>query len=190
MVPLYGAEGGGACAKVPTTWFPSPISTPGEVGDAAPMLIQDFVQVKAPYATVRDRLLEPTPRWLTDGATDAYADGERLFLTVSATGGEVTVGKRVQVELGAAYARGEGSVVPLSWWAAGAQRLFPTLDADLELMPMGPDQVMLTLMGRYEPPLGAVGRSLDRLVLHRIAEACIRSFLRRTAANLEHTTAA
>jgi hypothetical protein len=54
---------------------------------------------------------------------------------------------------------------------------------------MGPDQIMLTLMGRYEPPLGAVGRGLDRLVLHRIAEACIRSFLRRTAANLEHTTA-
>ena len=60
---------------------PFALSTPGEVGDAAPMLIQDFVQVKAPYATVRDRLLEPTPRWLTDGATAAYAEGERLFLT-------------------------------------------------------------------------------------------------------------
>jgi hypothetical protein len=154
------------------------------------VLIQDFVQVNAPYETVRDRLLEPTPRWLCDGATAAYADGERLFLTVSATGGATTIGKRVQIELGAAYARGDGSVVPLSWWATGAQRLFPTLDADLELMPMGPDQVMLTLMGRYEPPLGAVGRAVDRLVLHRIAEACVRSFLHRTAANLEHTTAA
>jgi hypothetical protein len=154
------------------------------------MLIQDFVRVTAPYVTVRDRLLAPTPGWLTNGATDAYADGERLFLTVSATGGEVTVGKRVQVVLGAAYARGEGSVVPLSWSATGAQRLFPTLDADLEIMPMGPDQVMLTLMGRYEPPLGALGRSIDRLVLHRIAEACIRSFLHRIAANLELAIAA
>jgi hypothetical protein len=154
------------------------------------MLIQDFVQVKAPYAMVRDRLLEPTPRWLTDGATAAYTEGERLFLTVSATGGEVTVRKRVQIDLGAAYVRGEGLVVPLSWWATGAQRLFPTLDADLELMPLGPDQVMLTLMGRYEPPLGAVGRGLDRLVLHRIAETCVRSFLHRTAANLELSTAA
>jgi len=154
------------------------------------MLIQDFVRVKAPYASVRDRLLDKSPCWLADGASAAYAEGERLLLTVSATAGEVRVGKRVQIDLGAAYARGDGFVVPLSWWATGAQRLFPTLDADLELMPMGPDQVMLTLMGRYEPPLGAVGRSLDRLVLHRIAEACIRSFLRRTAANLEHTTAA
>jgi hypothetical protein len=153
------------------------------------MLIQDFVQVGAPYSTVRDRLLEPRPRWLTDGATAAYADGERLFLTVSATGGEMTIGKCVQVELGATYARGEGSVVPLSLWATGPRRLFPTLEADLEIMPMGPDQVMLKLMGRYEPPLGGVGRGLDRLVLHRIAEACVRSFLHRTAADLEHRTA-
>jgi hypothetical protein len=154
------------------------------------MLIQDFVQVKAPYAMVRDRLLEPTPRWLTDGASAAYVEGERLFLTVSAIVGEVRVGKRVQIELGEAYARGEGFVMPLSWWATGAQRLFPTLDADLEIMPLGPDQVMLTLMGRYEPPLGAVGRGLDRLVLHRIAETCVRSFLHRTAANLEHSSTA
>ena len=153
------------------------------------MLIQDFVQVNADYATVCDRLLEPAPRWLTDGATAAYADGERLFITMSPSDGEMTIGKRVQVELGAAHARGEGSVVPLSWWATGPQRLFPTLDADLEIMPMGPDQVMLTLMGRYEPPLGAAGRGCDRLMLHRIAEACVRGFLHRTAANLEHWSA-
>jgi hypothetical protein len=152
------------------------------------MLIQDFVQVKAPYSTVRDRLLEPTTRWLTDGATAAYAEGERVFLTMIATDGPMTIGKRIQVELGTPYARGEGSVVPLSWWATGAQRLFPTLDADLEIMPMGTHQVMLTLMGRYEPPLGAVGRAVDRLILHRITEACVRNFLHRAAANLEHPT--
>jgi hypothetical protein len=127
---------------------------------------------------------------ITDGATAAYAEGERLLITLSPTGGDVTVGKRVQVELGAAYARGEGSVVPLSWWATGAQRFFPTLDADLELMPMGADQVMLTLMGSHEPPLGELGRGVGRLVLHRIAEACIRSFLHRTAASLERSTVA
>jgi hypothetical protein len=149
------------------------------------MLIQDFVQVKAPYAIVCDRLQEPMPGWLTDGATAAYADGERLFLTMIAPDRTMAVGKRVCVELGAAYERGQGSVIPLSWWAVGPRRLFPTLEADLEIMPMGPDQVMLTLMGRYEPPLGAVGRGLDRLVLHRIAEACVRGFLHRTAATLE-----
>jgi hypothetical protein len=172
------------------TWWRWSVSGPAKCGEDDLMLIQDFVQVKAPYASVRDRLLDTSRRWLTDGASAAYAEGERLLLTVSATAGEVRVGKRVQIDLGAAYTRGEGFVVPLSWWATGAQRLFPTLDADLEIMPLGPDQVMLTLMGRYEPPLGPVGRGLDRLVLHRVAASCVRSFLHRTAAALEHTTPA
>jgi hypothetical protein len=167
------------------TWWRWPVSGPAKCGEDDLMLIQDFVQVKAPYASVRDRLLDTSRRWLTDGASAAYADGERLFLTVSATGGDASLGKRVQIDLGDAYPRGDGFVLPLNWWATGAQRLFPTLDADLEIMPMGPDQVMLTLMGRYEPPLGALGRVVDRLVLHRIAEACVRSFLHRIAAHLE-----
>ncbi len=171
-------------------WWLWQVSAPSGAGDACAMLIQDFVQVKAPYAAVRGRLGEPHPRWLADGATAAYAEGERLFLTISAAGGQLTVRKRVHIDLGAATSRGDGAVVPLSWWATGAECLFPTLDADLEIMPMGPDQVMLTLMGRYEPPLGSVGRVANRLVLHRVAEACVRSFLRRTAANLEGARAA
>ncbi len=170
-------------------WWLSPVPKWGAVDDAQPMLIQDFVQVKAPYATVRDQL-ERHPGWLADDASAAYADGEQLFLTVSATTGEAPIRMRVHLDLGAPYERGEGMVLPLSWWAAGGQRLFPTLDADLEVMPLGPDQVMLTLMGRYEPPLGAVGRRMDRLVLHRIAEASVRSFLRRAAVKLELAVAA
>lgn len=149
------------------------------------MLIQDFVEVNASYPRVCCRFLEKEPRWLADGATAAYADGERLVASMSATDDTALIGRRVHVSLGAAYARGDGSVMPLSWWAASPRRLFPTLDADLEIMPMGPDQVMLKLMGRYQPPLGVIGRGLDRLILHRIAEACVRSFLRRTAISLE-----
>jgi hypothetical protein len=154
------------------------------------MLIKDFVQVNARYAVVRDGLLQPTPAWLTEGATAAYAEGERLCVTLSPAGTVPGIRKRVQVELGVGYPRGDGMVVPLSWWAIRGQHLFPTLEADLEIMPLGPDQVMLTLMGRYEPPLGPLGRRLDRLVLHRVSEACVRSFLRRAAASLESGAAA
>jgi hypothetical protein len=153
------------------------------------MLIQDFVQVKASYASVRGRLLTRPPDWLVDNAGSAYADGERLFATMSTPPAGTPARAHMQLDLGSPYERGQGFLLPIHWWAGGAPRLFPTLDADLEVMPMGDDQVMLTLMGRYEPPLGAVGRAMDRLVLHRIAEACVRSFLRRTAANLEVRTA-
>ena len=154
------------------------------------MLIQDFIQVHAAYPGVRSRLSATRPGWLADSAGAAYADGERLFASMSTPAAESPVRAHVQIDLGAPYPRGDGFVLPLSWWAAGAQRLFPTLEADLEIMPLGPDQTMLTLMGRYEPPLGAVGRAMDRLVLHRIAEACVRSFLHRTAAGLEVAIAA
>ena len=60
------------------------------------MLIQDFVQVKAPYAMVRGHLLEPHPRWLADDATAAYAEARRLHMTVCATAAELTIRKRVR----------------------------------------------------------------------------------------------
>jgi hypothetical protein len=154
------------------------------------MLIQDFVQVRAPYAEVQEQLLAQTAGWLGGYASAACAEGERLFAAAGTRGGPIMVRKCVHVDLGVPYARGDGLVVPLSWWARGGQRLFPTLDADLEFMPLGRDQVMLTLMGRYEPPLGTLGRGMDRLVLHRIAEACIRGFLHRTGEGLETAIAA
>jgi predicted RNA methylase len=40
-------------------------------------------------------------------------------------------------------------------------------------------------MGSYDPPFGFVGRRADVLLLHRIAEASIRSFLVRVSRNLE-----
>jgi hypothetical protein len=40
-------------------------------------------------------------------------------------------------------------------------------------------------MGSYDPPLGFVGRRADVLLLHRVAEASIRSFLIRVSQNLE-----
>lgn len=149
------------------------------------MLIQDFMQVEASYARVRSLLLPGTAEWMTQDADAAYADGERLFLSVASIRPDIAFGPRSKVELGEPRPRGDGVVLPLTWRASGSQWLFPILDADLEAMPLGPGQVMLTIAGRYEPPLGSVGRRLDRLVLHRIAESAVRGFLRRTASTIE-----
>ena len=68
----------------------------------------------------------------------------------------------------------------------------PVLSADLEVAGLGDHMTQLTLHGRYDPPLGAIGRRIDRLLMHRIAEATIRSFLSRLAdglAGLEHVEA-
>jgi hypothetical protein len=87
--------------------------------------------------------------------------------------------------------RCEGIALPLQWEAAGAAgRLFPVLDADLTLVPAGASQTLIRLDGAYRPPLGAVGATLDRMVLHRAATATIRSLLSRIAAALARASAA
>jgi hypothetical protein len=76
------------------------------------------------------------------------------------------------------------TVVPLTWRATGAPGLFPVLSADLEIAPLDLELTQLTIHGRYEPPLGAIGRRIDRLLMHRIAEASVRAFLGRLVATL------
>ncbi|MGO9657576.1 MAG: hypothetical protein ACLQVK_05935 [Acidimicrobiales bacterium] len=66
----------------------------------------------------------------------------------------------------------------------GRGSLFPALDADLELCPLGESQTELTLRGRYQPPGGALGRRIDQLLLHRLADATVRAFVTSLAARL------
>ena len=50
---------------------------------------------------------------------------------------------------------------------------------------LGTDFTQVVLRGTYDPPLGAVGRALDRTLFHRIAEASVKRFLDRIALALE-----
>ena len=73
------------------------------------------------------------------------------------------------------------SFFPLRWTASGHAGLFPALDADLEVAPIGPGRTQLAMSARYVPPFGAVGRTIDRALLSRVAEATVKDFLDRVA---------
>ncbi len=64
--------------------------------------------------------------------------------------------------------------------------LFPALDADIKLTPVGEDATMLAVSGAYRPPLGGLGAGLDRVILHRVAQATIRAFTRHIGAAIAH----
>jgi hypothetical protein len=69
----------------------------------------------------------------------------------------------------------------MRWRAKGLRGVFPTMDAEFEIAQLGDTRTHICVMGRYDPPLGPVGRTLDRILLHHLAEAGVRSFLRRVA---------
>jgi hypothetical protein len=148
------------------------------------MLLHDFAYVPVSAERVRDRILADDGEWLTPIASAAAGDGEALRLRVGPLSALPMLGKTVSVHVGHPIARGEVTVVPLTWQATNAPGLFPVLTADLEVASLGDDLTQLTLQGRYDPPLGGIGQRIDRLLMHRVAEASVRSFLSHLAERL------
>jgi hypothetical protein len=148
------------------------------------MLVYDFIRIPLPAEQVRYRLLFAVSGLLQQVAEAAYDEGEELLSRVGPFGPVPGLSKAVKVYAGNVRDRDQGFVVPLRWSATGPTELFPVMEADLEISPLGADESQLRLSGSYDPPLGSLGRGLDRLLLHQLAEATVRAFLSQLVAAL------
>jgi hypothetical protein len=89
----------------------------------------------------------------------------------------------VSVQVHELAASDDSAGLAIRWEATGpGGGLFPVLDADLSLTRAGENSTLLTLTGAYRPPFGALGAALDRAVLHRVAAATMRNFIKQVAA--------
>lgn len=156
----------------------------GDEERRAVIFILDYVDVPLPLATIGGRFAD-SEAWLTELASAAEEDGEELRLQIGPSWGGGHVTREVQVALGLTRERGEARVIPIVWKATGLTGMFPVLDGDLELAPLGPGRCRLTLAATYHPPFGELGRALDRALLHRVAQSTVRSFVTRLATTLE-----
>jgi hypothetical protein len=144
------------------------------------MFARYFVELPIPAGDV-ERALSRDPReWLPGLAEQANFKGDRLLAEVG-FGEAIRLRRNVIVEIGTPIHASSKSFFPLRWTASGHVGLFPALDADIEVAPLGADQAQLAMSARYVPPLGAVGRSIDRALLSRVAEATVKDFLDRVA---------
>ena len=148
------------------------------------MLVYDFIRIRLPAEQVRYRLLVAVSGLLQQVAEAAYDEGEELLSRVGPFGSVPRLSKAVKVSAGKVRDRGEGFVMPLRWSATGPTELFPVMEADLEIAPLGAEETQLRISGSYDPPLGLLGRGLDRLLLHQLAEATVRAFLSQLVAAL------
>lgn len=92
--------------------------------------------------------------------------------------------KEVEISFGEPYRSASATRLPMTWKATGAQRLFPLLEADLEVAGLGATRTQLSISARYRPPMGPLGQVLDRALLHRVAEAALKDFLDRVGATI------
>jgi len=151
--------------------------------------IRCFDYVNHPYEQVRDALSKDAVA-LFQSATKAAASRARsvaseLRLDVGGFAVEADILISVQKieqrssEMGTPVTRLE-----LEWQAAKMPSLFPLMKAALSIYPLTSAETQLDFSGVYEPPLGAVGKALNAVVGHRIAEVSVHRFVSDVAEHL------
>jgi len=138
------------------------------------MYIDACTRLALPYDEARTRMLSVGPAW-----------DRRMMLTLTG----LPIGKDVAVNIGRPL-EGNGIVaVPVRWKATWPSAAYPSFDGELELTRLSDGSAELWLLGRYEPPFGAVGRMLDQAVLHTVAEDSLRTLVGVMASRLEQPAA-
>ena len=145
------------------------------------MFVHYETEVPLPLPDVQ-RGLDSLQSQLRTLADVAYREGEELRARVGPGAG--TLAKEVRLEIGAPEIHRSGLVYPVSWIAVGAEMLFPRLNADLIVSHAGPDQTRIIMDGTYQPPLGPLGRVVDRVLLRRVAESTVKTWVDRLAESI------
>jgi hypothetical protein len=155
------------------------------------MFIRYFLDLPVPFEGVEARLLAAPEVWVPALAREAEHGGEHLLVEVGFPVDDHRVGKEVQIELGTPFRIRSKTILPLTWTATGPGRPFPSLEADLEIAALGRNRTQLSIsVARSRLPFSAVGRALDRALLHPVAEATLNDFLDRVGEALGAETGA
>jgi hypothetical protein len=143
------------------------------------MFVRYYMELPLPAGQVERAVLDSPAEWLAAMAGAAQERGDSLLTEVGVGPVGTRLTRRVTIQLGAPVRFPSMVSLPLTWEPVGLEGLLPRLDANLELGALGQDRTQLAISARYRPPLGVAGRTIDRVLLHRVAEATVKDFLDR-----------
>ena len=157
--------------------------------------IRCFDYVNHPYEQVRDALSKD-PLAVFQSATKAAAARAQSIaseLRVEMGGIGVQADIRISIknidEKASKDMAGPVTRLQLEWQAAKLPSLFPLMKAELSIYPLTRTETQLDFLGFYEPPLGAVGKAVNAIVGHRIAEVSVHRFVSDVAESLRQALA-
>jgi hypothetical protein len=156
--------------------------------------IRCYDYVNHPYERVSDALKQNALK-VFQSATKAAASraqsvAAELHVDVAGVGVKTDINiavKGVQEKRDATA--GPATRLALEWEAATMPRLFPLMKGELAIYPLTPTETQLDFSGTYEPPLGALGKTVNAIVGHRIAEVSVHRFIDDVAAYLRQALA-
>lgn len=148
------------------------------------MFLKSVTELAVDLRDVRAVVLGTSREWLDWLAAEAGEQGDRLTLNVGLDVAGRHVGGPVGLEVGEPIDSHHLVMLPLRLRSRDHRRLFPTLEGSLDAAWLGRGRTYLALSLTYEPPLGLVGRAVDRALLHRVAETVSQRFLEAIANEL------
>ena len=157
--------------------------------------IRCYDYVNHPYARVRDALIQNAVT-VFQSATKTAASrvqsvAAELHVDFAGIGvkTDIKIGVKNVVEKVTKVNSIPTTTLQLEWEAATMPRLFPLMNGQLSVYPLTASETQLDFHGVYKPPFGAVGKSMNTIVGHRIAEASVHRFIGDVAGYLRQTLA-
>lgn len=151
------------------------------------MFLKAYVEIEVPFARVKEAMMRPPEAWLQGlarAADEAQADGQRLLVEVGLQVAGRRLSRAGRLEVGPPLVAERVASLPIRLSAESQAALFPVLNGSLDAAWLGPERTQVALSAQYDPPLGLVGRAIDRALLHRVAETVARNFLAAAARGL------
>jgi hypothetical protein len=143
------------------------------------MFVRYYLELPLPARQVDQAMLDAPADWLSMVAGEAQRRGDHLLTEVGVGPLGPRLGRRVTVQIGQPVRFPSMTSLPLTWEPVGLEGVLPRLEANIELGSLGEDRTQLAISARYRPSLGVLGRTVDRVLLHRVAEATVKDFLDR-----------
>jgi hypothetical protein len=157
--------------------------------------IRSYDYVNQPYDRVRDALTQNALAVFQSATKAAASRAEsvaaELHVDFSGIGVKADINILIKgvEEKPANDIASARTTLSLKWEAATLPRLFPLMRGELSLYPLTSTETQLEFSGIYEPPFGAVGKTMNAIAGHRIAEASVHRFVTDVAGYLRQALA-
>ena len=151
--------------------------------------IRSYDYVNRPYERVRDALRQNALTVFQSATKAAASRAQSIAAELHVDLGGIGVKTDINISVKNIEEIVDATSTPttrllLEWEAATVPRLFPLMKGELSLYPLTSTETQLDFSGFYEPPFGAVGRTMNAIVGHRIAEVSVHRFVSDVAGYL------
>jgi hypothetical protein len=156
--------------------------------------IRCYDYVNHSYERVRDALTQNAVTVFQSATNAAASRAQSIAPELHVDFGGIGVTTEIKIKVQSVEEKAAGNSGPstrllLEWEAATMPRLFPLMKGELSIYPLTSTETQLDFSGVYEPPFGAVGKTMNAIVLHRIAEVSVHRFITDVAGYLRHALA-